>query len=141
MLKAHGGRFVEIEDRIAQFETKLASAAYDRELVKQQALKNNISIFGCPKLDGEMTSEVALAIFKAFGNEFSHSDFDAVYRTEGKRPSFSSIIVKFVNFEKKLSALNKKATRPVKLSDVFNGQKSNTQIYVNNDMIEQLRKQ
>lgn len=131
-LKEHGGRFVEIEDRISQFETKLVSAAYDRELIKQQVLKNNISIFGCPKSDGEVIAEVALEIFKAFGNEFSSSDFDAIYRTEGKRPSFSSIIVKFVNFEKKLIALNNKAKKPVKLSDVYSDKKSNAQIYLNN---------
>lgn len=108
------------------------SAAYDRELTKQQALKNNISIFGCPKINGEVVVNTALAIFKAFGSEFSPTDFEAVYRTEGKKPSFSSIIVKFVKFENKLAVLNSKEKKQLKICDVFDGNKSNAQIYLNN---------
>lgn len=131
-LKAHSGRFVEIEDRMANFETKLENATYERELTKQQSLKQNISIFGCPKKENEVIIEVALRIFKAFGKDFEQSDFEAVYRTAGKRPNFSTIIVKFVNFEKKLAALNNKGMSSVKLCDIFGDQSSTTQIYLNN---------
>lgn len=131
-LKAHNVRFTEIEERMVEFEVKLASASYDRELSKQQALKNNISILGCPKINDENVSEVAIMVFKAFGASFIKSDFSSVYRTTGIKPNFTSIIVKFASFEKKLLALNSKTDKPVKVKDVFVGQQSNVQIYLNN---------
>lgn len=133
-LKAHNTKFAEIEDRMTQFEVKIASATYDSELKKQQALKNNISIFGCPKLDSENVTQTAINVFKAFGSTFNATDFSAAYRTTGKRPNFTSIIVKFVSFEKKLSALDSKSAKVVKVSDVLGPTQSNgeNQIYLNN---------
>lgn len=133
-LKAHNSRFVDIEERLSQFERGMASASYERELQKQQQLKQNISIFGCPKLDGENVKSTALQVFKAFGCDFNVNDFAAVYRTDGKSPKFSSIIVKFNDFNKKLTALNSKAKKPVKVSDVVGAtaNQTNVQIYLNN---------
>lgn len=131
-LKAHSTKFTVIEERMSQFETKLALAKYEQELSKQQALKNNISIVGCPKYDDENVTETVIKIFKAFGVHFKPTDFSGVYRSMGKKPSFTSIIVKFKDFEKKLAALNSKAKKPIKMSDVFGASQSNAQIYLNN---------
>lgn len=131
-LNAHNIRFVDIEERLSQVETKMASATYDRELQKQQQLKQNISIFVYPKMDGENVKNTALQVFKAFGCVFNDSDLAAVYRTDGRSPKFSSIIVKFNDFNKKLIALNYKAKKPVKLSDVIGAttNQANGQIYL-----------
>ena len=110
-VNAHSSQLADIEERLSQFESKMASASYDRELQKQHQLKHNISIFGCPKSNGENVRAMALTIFKAFGCEFEATDFVAVYRTEGKSPKFSSIIVKFTDYNKKLLALNSKAKK------------------------------
>lgn len=133
-LGAHSSRFADIEERMSQYETKIASAQYDRELHKQQQLKCNISIFGYPKLEKENLKETAIKIFKAFNCDFTACDFAAVYRTEGRSSKFSSIVVKFHDFNKKLMALNSKAKKPVKLNDITGGTTNNinSQIYLNN---------
>lgn len=133
-LNAHNARFVGIEERLSQFESKITTATYDKELQKQQQLKNNISIFGYPRQADEDVKKTALAIFRAFNCNFTEIDFTAVYRTEGKSPKFSSIIVKFAVFEKKLLALNAKAKKPIKLSDIMGATANqvNAQIYLNN---------
>lgn len=66
-LKAHNVRFTAIEERMSQFESKLVSDDYDRELTKQQTSKNNISIFGCPKYGDGNVMLTAIKVFKAFG--------------------------------------------------------------------------
>lgn len=133
-LHAHKSRFVNIESRLTQFESKITLATYDKELQKQQQLKNNISIFGYPKLVDENVKKTASSIFMAFGCNLTEADFAAVYRTESKSSKFSSIIVKFIDFEKKLLALNAKAKKPIKVSDVMGatGNQFNAQIYLNN---------
>lgn len=131
-LKSHAGQLSEIDDRMAQFDKKLASATYNNELQKQQALKNNISIYGYPKEDNENIVEAALKVFAAFGVTFSQIDFASVYRTAIKRPKFSAIIVKFKDFGKKLSILNSKSNKTVKLSDINGNNDSNMQLYLNN---------
>lgn len=130
-IKAHSDKFVDMEERMSRFESSLAAANYDRELSKQQSLKNNISIFGCPKIGDENVTETAIKVFKAFGSTFVPSDFQTVYRTSGKKPSFTSIIVKFREFEKKLAAMSSKAQKQVKVSDVIGDSKSIAQIYLN----------
>lgn len=130
-IKAHSEKFSDIEERMSQFERSLAAANYDRELTKQQLLKNNISIFGCPKIGEENVTETALKVFKAFGSTLKQSDFSAVYRTSGKKPSFTSIVVKFKVFEVKLAAMSSKAQKQVKVSDVFGDSGSSVQIYLN----------
>lgn len=131
-LKAHNDRFSGIDDRIQRLERKLVSADYERELAKQQALKNNISIFGCPKYDEEEVSTTAIKIFKAFGIEFNASDFSAVYRSTGTK-NLSSIIVKFKDFEKKLQAINTKpGQKEIKVSDIIGATQVNARIYINN---------
>lgn len=105
-----------IVNRIEKMENRIDEATHDKELAKQIALKNNISIFGFPHAEGEDIGKIAVAIFKAFGCDFAESDFSAVYRSAGKLTS--TIIVKFNDFTKKLSALESKAKKPVTIGDI-----------------------
>lgn len=131
-LKAHKDKHNDLENRLLSLESKMSSSNYERELSKQQQLKNNVNIFGFPKTDGEDLKETALTIFKAFGCNFSKSDFDSVYRTNGRTPKFSSIVVKFKDFEKKQNVLNSK--KQIRLKDVAECSESqqNIGIYINN---------
>lgn len=132
-LKTHSTLLAELDSRMNHYDSKFAAADYERELQKQNALKNNISIFGCSKSENEDLKKTVIKIFNAFGIKLDAADFVSVYRTTGKRPSFSSIIVKFASFDKKLSVLNAKANKPIKCTDVFGAKYSdNTQIYLNN---------
>lgn len=145
MKKVIAGKFNAIEDelkknkrvvgaitgRLDEMENKVNAAAYDNELERQQKLKNNVSICGVPKADDENASAVALTVFKAFGLNFSPTDFTGVYRTTGR---FSAIIVIFSEFTNKLSAMAAKSKKNVLLGDVADCDDSqrNTQIFINN---------
>lgn len=131
-LKTHKDKHNELETRVLSLESKMSSSNYERELSKQQQLKNNVNIFGFPKTDGEDLKETALTIFKAFGCNILKSDFDSVYRTNARTPKFSSIVVKFKDFEKKLHVLNSK--KQIRLKDVAECSESqqNIGIYINN---------
>lgn len=133
-LAAYNDRVDSLELKVKQFETKIIDANYDSELHKQQLLKNNISIFGFPRTEDENITELVLLIFKSFGCEFSKSDITSAYRSDSKTSKFSTIIVKFVSFEKKLAILNVKAKKPVQLGDVIqcSPQQQKIQIYLNN---------
>lgn len=131
-LNAHKDKHNDLETRLLSLESKMSSSNYERELSKQKQLKNHVNIFGFPKTDGEDLKETALTIFKAFGCNISKSDFDSVYRTNGRAPKFSSIVVKFKDFEKKLNVLNSK--KQIRLKDVAECSESqqNIGIYINN---------
>lgn len=80
-----------ISNKLKVMENKVDAATYDKELGKQQQIKNNISIFGFPKVDGEDIVNVAICVFKAFGCKFDVSDFSGVYRTNGKSAEIQGI--------------------------------------------------
>lgn len=88
-----------IVNRIVKMESRIDEATHDKELTKQTALKNNVTMYGFPHSEGENIGLVASLIFKAFGCEFVESDFNAVYRSMGK--SNKTIVVKFNDFNKK----------------------------------------
>lgn len=111
-LGAHKSRFTSIEHQLSQLNNKYTALSYERELQKQTQLKNNISIIGCAKSDNENVTHTALNVLKMFGCEFAVTDISTAYRTAGAKPNFSAIIVKFVDFKKKLLALNAKTDSP-----------------------------
>lgn len=132
-LASQNSRFSDMELKLKHFEKKISSANYDGELQKQQQLKNNITIMGIPASVQNDVWSTAIDVFNAFGCNYVASDFTAVYRSSGKLPKFSSIIVKFANFDKKLLALNSKAKKPVQLKDVPSLNINQvTPIYLNN---------
>lgn len=146
--KAMTGKFVAIDEelqsnrksvdiiatKLTAMESRIDAVTHDKELAKQQQLKNNNSIFGFPKVDGEEVTKIAIRIFGAFGCNFVDADFNAVYRSIGKSAVMSTIIVKFNDFNKKLSALEMKAKKPVVLGDIAdcpNSQRDKP-IFINN---------
>lgn len=152
-LTAHNDRFIKleekildfeskvvtsdaIENRLSKFEDKMESATYDKELTKQQQLKNNISIFGIPSNENEDVKSITLKTFEAFGCNFKDDDITSVYRSSSRstKTKSNSIIVKFNDFDKKLEALNSKTKTPVVLNDVITceSQHQNTPIFLNN---------
>lgn len=126
--------FKNIENKLKVMEKKVDTATYDKELTKQQQIKNNISIFGFPKADDENVVNIAICVLKAFGCNFDQNDFNGVYRTVGKSAQFSTIVVKFKEFAKKMSALEVKAKKPVTLGDITNCDdiQRNKPIFINN---------
>lgn len=131
-LAAHSSQFIEMDSRVAVVEQAMADTAYEKEQIKQMALKNNISIFGVPVKTGEVVSSIAMEVLKAFGCKLDANSISSAYRTVGRANKVSSIIIKFNNFENKLKALN--AKKQVLLSDVpsFKSDKSKVPIFINN---------
>lgn len=128
-------RIDSMEERLLSVERQLATSAYENQLTKQHQIKNNINIYGIPKLENEDVYKMAIEVFKALGCVFSSSDFNAVYRLKPKVGKMSSIIVKFNDFDKKLSVLNTKVKKPVMLKDVVPGhEQSKYEIFVNNHL-------
>lgn len=118
-----------------KYDSEFDAEEYDRELEKQQQLKNNISISGCPNLESIDLKSIPTKIFEAFGAEISPFDFASVYRVSNFN-SNSPIIVSFVEFKKKLKILGLKAGKTVMMNDVFDGRDvhGNNQLYLNNDV-------
>lgn len=131
-LATHITQFIEMDSRVSVVEQAMADAAYEKELNKQMALKNNISIFGVPMKSGELVSAIALEVLNAFDCKLDANSISNAYRSVGRDNKFPSIIIKFNSFETKLKALN--AKKQVTLNDVpsFKSDKSKEPIYINN---------
>lgn len=110
---------------------KVNAATYDKELSKQQQLKNNISIVGIPKREDEDVMETILEFFNSLDVHITRNDISAAYRTTG-RTSTCPIIVKFVDFKSKLTALEAKATKPKETHNNGDNDQQIQPIYINN---------
>lgn len=130
-LESHSVKIKSIEKKISSIQTNLDVDKYDRELDKQQKLKNNVVIFGVPKAEGENVNGTALIVFKAFECKFTSTDLAMVYRSGSNS---STIIVKFADFKNKLLALEAKTKKPITLNDVAkcDGQQGDRPIFINN---------
>lgn len=111
-------RVSNIERKIETMESQMNAVKYERELNKQQQLKNNISIHGLPNIDAENVTNTALMVFATIGLKFNNSDIISAYRTSGAAISTRSIIVKFADFKHKLSVLEVKTKKPVTVNNV-----------------------
>lgn len=133
-IKSQGQRVCSMERKIADMESQMNVVKYERELSKQQQLKNNISIHGLPISENENAIKTALLVFAAFGLNFSEQNITAAYRASGAASATRSIIVKFAEFKDKLSVLNAKTKKPVTMKDVVqcSGELQNRSIYLNN---------
>lgn len=120
-------RVNNVETKIATMENQVNAVIYERELGKQQQLKNNVSIFGIAKSENEDISKIVFDFFTSLNLKFNQNDITAVYRTAG-RSIASNIIVKFADFKHKLMAIEAKATKPTSAT----GDQQNKPIYINN---------
>lgn len=93
-LNAHKSKINTMEERLLSVESQLAASAFDKELSKQHQLKNNITIYGIPYEENENVSKLAISAFKAFGCQFTSSNFKEAYRSKARSTKMSAVIVK-----------------------------------------------
>lgn len=121
-----------INKRLDKCESQAASAQYQLELEKQRLLKNNVSIFGVGRSDGENLMGIALALFNKIGCAVADNQVVNCYRINGK--SNNIIIVKLADYELKQKILKEKSKTPVTVGELTscNSDAASTIIYINN---------
>lgn len=106
----------------------------ERELIKQQSLKNNICISGIPSIENENAIDTISKVFTALGFISDDGDIAAAYRTKSRPNSGGLLIVKFTSFEKKLELLSsKKKKRQLSLYNLKLGSKDSL-VYIGNQL-------
>lgn len=106
----------------------------DRELAKQQALKNNICISGIPVQSNENINSIVNSVLGALAVTISADDTQSSYRTKPRQNSNGLIIVKFPSFEKKLEVLSaKKKFKQLTLKDIKLGS-SSVSVFISNQL-------
>lgn len=107
----------DIVARLDECEKKSSSAGVnssstsleaERELLKQQALKNNVCISGIPSSADEDVDNIVKKMFTAVGITSKQGDVLSAYRTKSRPNSDGLIIVKFASFDMKLVLLEAK---------------------------------
>lgn len=95
--------------RMDDCEKATASAHYQLELDKQRQLKNNISIIGIPKTNGEKLVDMVLKLLSKVGCQLTTANVMNCYRIKGNGNHI--IIVKFSDFEIKQQILANKSKK------------------------------
>lgn len=132
----------ELTSRLSECEAKLtqSNAVHpecslsdgDREVFKQQLLKNHVCISGIPSLNNENPAVIAKAVFDAIGVT---TDITSAYRTKPSRITSGLIVVKLPSFESKLEVLKaKKLKRTLSIQHVNIGAKGNSLVYINHQL-------
>lgn len=117
--------------RLDKCENQAASAQHQMELEKQRSLKNNVSIFGVGRTDGENLMQIVLKVFNKMGCDVADNQVINCYRINGNNNNI--IIAKLSDYELKQKILKEKIKNPVKLSDVIGcSNAADTIIYINN---------
>lgn len=111
---------------------KMETLEINIEVIKQEHLKNNICISGVPpnKVEADSnTADLVIAIAKALNVELTQHQFSAYTVAQNK-----FIVVHFFNFKHKQMILNKiRIKRSLLVEEVF-GDRSNSQIYLNDHL-------
>lgn len=102
---------------------------FTNEIHKQQALKNNISLYGIPFTDNENLMDIVAAVHVFFGIEFQPISISSCYRVKN---SVNLIIVKFKNHDDKDKLMKAKLVKSMKLSDISENITEDSNIYINN---------
>lgn len=121
-----------MNNRLAKCENQAASAQFQLELEKQRSLKNNVSIFGVGRNDGENLPQIVSSIFDKIGCAVTDGQVVNCYRLNGNGNNI--IVVKLSDYEVKQNILKVKAQKPVKLGDVITceANEAGSVIYINN---------
>lgn len=106
------------EVRIGECENVCDHLSYEVECLKQKHLKCNISIAGIPHHKDENLLVIFESLCKVVGFTYVRDDIAAIYRTSG--PNKKSIIVQFVNDDKKFELLNAKKAKQAVIFDELN---------------------
>lgn len=124
-------RIVSVEAATDQNNDKIESLEVNIELLKQDQLKNHISISGVPTefIKNKNTNEVVIAIAKTIGIELTQPQFSSHAAANDK-----IIITNMHNTNTKQLLLNKiRAKKSLMVEEVFSTQ-SNSQIYLNEQL-------
>lgn len=131
-ISSHDDKIGAMNKRLEQCESQAASAHYQLELEKQRQLKNNLSIFGVCRADGENLKQIVSSIFGKIGCAVEDHQIISCYRINSNANNI--IIVKLNDYELKQNVLKEKAKKPVKLGDIVacdaNG--AGTAVFINN---------
>lgn len=106
------------EARIGECETACDHLSYEVECLKQKQLKCNISIAGIPHHKDENLLVIFESLCTVIGFTYVRDDIAAIYRTSGTNKK--SIIVQFVNDDKKFELLNAKKIKQAVIFDELN---------------------
>lgn len=118
--------------RLSKCESQAVSAQYQTELEKQRLLKNNVSIFGIGRSDGENLLQIAITVFNKIGCAVADNQIANCYRINGNNVNI--IIVKLTDYELKQKILKEKSKKAVTAGEIINcnSDAAGTIIYINN---------
>lgn len=131
-ITSHDDKIESMNTRLQKCESQAVSAQYQLELEKQRQLKNNLSIFGVVRMDGENLKQIISSMFGKIGCAVEDHQIITCYRINGNGNNI--IIVKLSDYELKLKVLKEKAMKPVTLGEIVScdSKTSSSSIYINN---------
>lgn len=131
-ISKHDGSIAKIDERLWKCEKIAASAQHNIELEKQRSIKNNVSIFGIPSIEGENLQKIVLSLFEKTGCEVAENQVVNRFRIKTKGKGI--IIVKLCDYDVKLNILKKKADKTVTVGEIIScdSKTSSEIIYINN---------
>lgn len=105
----------QLNQRLIELETNKQTSSFRLELDKQRTLKNNITIMGIPYIEGEDIKDLVSKIFTVINCSIK-IESTTVYRTKGKN---SMIVVKLDEYPSKLSILQAKTNKTIRLKNII----------------------
>lgn len=132
-------KFEELESRLAALEKAKPCEAvltHERELLKQQQLKDNVCLHGIPYRENENLKEIVKAVGNAIKVRIGSSDIVRVHRTKPSEKSPGLIVVKLSSFDMKLKVMEaKRSTAKLTVGHLkLRLEQSNSPIYINHQM-------
>lgn len=130
-VSSQDGKIDAMNHRLEKCENQAASAHYQLELEKQRSLKNNLSIFGVSRKEGESLQHIVSSIFDKIGCAVTESQI-VNCRLNGNGSNI--IVVKLGDYDLKQNVLKVKAKKPVTVGDVITDStdEAGSIIYINN---------
>lgn len=113
-VSSQDGKIDAMNHRLEKCENQAASAHYQLELEKQRLLKNNLSIFGVSRKEGENLQHIVSSIFDKIGCAVTER---LCCRLNGNGSNI--IVVKLGDYDLKQNVLKVKAKKPVTVGDVI----------------------
>lgn len=139
-------KLVEIESKVSSHDTKIdsmnkrldlcekqaASAEYQIQLDKQRLLKNNVSIFGIGRTEGENLLQIVVSLLNKIGCAVAEKQIVNCYRIKGN--SNNIIVITLADYELKQKILKEKSKKPITVGEIISctSNAASTTIYINN---------
>lgn len=132
-LASQEDNITKITKRLDECENVTVNTAYQLELEKQRALKNNISLFGIPKNNNENLIQIVVTMLQSkIGCAVATQIIKDCYRIKGNGNHI--IIAKLSDFDLKQKVLANKSNVKVTLGNIIScsSSQANTPIFINN---------